>query len=109
MGIEDAKNNIKLHRAHRIGRYNNNKTRPIVAKFVYYPDRERVRLNGNKLFKPQGVSQQYPPEMMATRKRLIPIMLDARRNGKEISAVIGYLLTDNYTEGLKPEPEVNRM
>ncbi|XP_052820388.1 uncharacterized protein LOC128246236 [Mya arenaria] len=83
MEIADAKQSIKLHRAHRIGRFNNSKTRPIVAKFVYYPDREKVRLNGNKLSRPFGVSQQYPPEVMEARKLLVPIMLDARRQGKE--------------------------
>lgn len=40
MKIDNARMNIKLHRAHWIGRYVNGKTRPIVAKFAYYPDRE---------------------------------------------------------------------
>ncbi len=83
MKIEGAKQNIKLHRAHRIGRYNPQKTRPIVAKFAYYPDRESVRTNANTLVRPFGVSQQFPPEVMYTRKRLIPIMLEARGQGKE--------------------------
>ncbi|KAH3798272.1 hypothetical protein DPMN_151869 [Dreissena polymorpha] len=34
---------IKLDRVHRIGPYSNSKTRPIVAKFHDYNDRERVR------------------------------------------------------------------
>ncbi|KAH3863997.1 hypothetical protein DPMN_027007 [Dreissena polymorpha] len=41
--VQNAQSEIKLHRAHRIGRYQPNKVRPIVAKFAYYPDKERVR------------------------------------------------------------------
>jgi len=83
MGIESAKETIKIHRAHRIGKYSQHKTRPIVAKFAYFPDRERVRQSYKKLERPYGVSQQYPPEMMETRKRLIPIMLETRKQQKE--------------------------
>ena len=43
--IENASRDIKLHRAHRMGRYTPTKVRPIVAKFAYYPDRELVRKN----------------------------------------------------------------
>ena len=49
MQIENAKTEIKLHRTHRSGRYYNGKTRPIVTKFAYYPDRERVRKLGAML------------------------------------------------------------
>ena len=83
MKIEGAKQDIKLHRAHRIGKYNPQKTRPVVAKFAFYPDRERVRLSANTLERAYGVSQQFPPEVMETLKRLIPIMLEARQQEKE--------------------------
>ncbi|KAH3721295.1 hypothetical protein DPMN_064215 [Dreissena polymorpha] len=69
MGIDSAKESIKIHRANRIGKYSQHKTRPIT--------------NHKKLERPYGVSQQYPPEMMKTRKRLIPIMLEARNQQKE--------------------------
>ncbi|KAH3837545.1 hypothetical protein DPMN_110938 [Dreissena polymorpha] len=41
--VQNAQTEIKLHRAHRIGRYQPNKVHPIVAKFAYYPDKERFR------------------------------------------------------------------
>lgn len=81
--IQNAKAEIKLHRAHRIGRFIQTKTRPIVAKFAYYPDREKVRLNANKLERPYGISQQFPAEVMATRRSLVPVMLEARKQGRE--------------------------
>jgi hypothetical protein len=99
--VENASENIKLHRAHRIGRYDSKKTRPIVAKFAYYPDREKVRLNASKLAKPYGISQQYPTEVMESRKRLVPIMLEARRQGKEAYIAGDRLFIDRrlYREG----------
>lgn len=84
MHIDNAKTEIKLHRAHRIGTYDGTKTRPIVAKFAYYPDRERVRKAGKELKGSMyGVSEQFPPEIMETRRQLIPELKKARKEGKE--------------------------
>lgn len=84
MAIENARTDIKLHRAHRIGKFEPTKTRPIVVKFAYYPDRERVRKSASKLRGTQyGVSQQFPKEIMETRRKLVPIMKQARQEGKD--------------------------
>ena len=84
MEVQNAQSEIKLHRAHRIGKFDRTKTRPIVAKFTYYPDREKVReaapkLRGSKY----GVSQQFPKEIQDKRRALVPIMKQAREEGKE--------------------------
>ncbi|XP_053391044.1 uncharacterized protein LOC128553878 [Mercenaria mercenaria] len=92
--IKNAKSSIKLHRAHRIGKFDNAKTRPIVAKFVYYPEREKVRLSANKLERPYGISLQFPQEVMSSRRRLIPIMLEARKQGKEAYIKVDKLYID---------------
>ncbi|XP_052242307.1 uncharacterized protein LOC127852388 [Dreissena polymorpha] len=82
--VQNAQTEIKLHRAHRIGRYQPNKVRPIVAKFAYYPDKERVRRESRELKgTPFGISEQYPQEVMEARRRLVPIMKKARSEGKE--------------------------
>ncbi|XP_052224256.1 uncharacterized protein LOC127839903 [Dreissena polymorpha] len=82
--VQNAQSEIKLHRAHRIGRYQPNKVRPIVAKFAYYPDKERVRKESKQLKgTPFGISEQYPREVMDIRRRLIPFMKNARSEGKE--------------------------
>jgi len=58
--------------------------RPIVAKFAYYPDKERVRRESKELKgTPFGISEQYPQEVMEARRRLVPIMKKARSEGKE--------------------------
>ncbi|KAH3804196.1 hypothetical protein DPMN_132478 [Dreissena polymorpha] len=61
--IENASRNIKLHRAHRLGRYNSAKIRPITAKFAYYPDREQVRQASKELKGPRMVSRNNTQEM----------------------------------------------
>lgn len=84
LGIANAKSDIKLQRAHRIGRFNKDKIRPVVAKFAFYPDRERVRKNASKLKDtPYGIAEQYPREIMETRRKLFPIMKKARDEQKD--------------------------
>lgn len=39
----DIRHSVELHRVHRIGRRVHEKTRPIIAKFVQFKDRELVR------------------------------------------------------------------
>ena len=72
LGIERATTETKLHTAHRIGTFNRGNTRPIVAKFTYYPDREKVRKAAKNLKGTEfGISEQYPREIMEKRKQLI--------------------------------------
>lgn len=102
--IPNAKTEIKLHRAHRVGRYNPTKIRPIVAKFVYYPDRENVRRNANKQKdKNRGIGQQFPKEIMEKRKKLVPIMKKAREDGQEAYISVDKLYIDKklYTGPLE--------
>ncbi|MCG8113229.1 MAG: hypothetical protein N0E59_20955, partial [Candidatus Thiodiazotropha taylori] len=97
MKIDYARRDIKLHRAHRIGRYINGKTRPIVAKFAYYPDRERVRKASSVLRDTEsvyGVGQQYPKEVQERRRALVPIMKQARLNGRDAYIVVDKLYID---------------
>ncbi len=93
--IENASRDIKLHRVHRIGRYNSAKIRPIVAKFAYYPDREQVRKASKELKgTPYGISEQYPREVMETRQKLIPIMKKVREENKEAYLRVDKLFID---------------
>ena len=94
--IPGAKDTVKLHRAHRMGRYNSTKTRPIVAKFVYYPEREQVISKAKMLDKPYGISQQFPREVMEERKRLIPIMIKARQDKKDAYIVVDKLFINGH-------------
>lgn len=95
MKIENGKNDKKIQRAHRVGRYNASKVRPIVAKFAFFPDRERVRKAASNLRgKPFGISEQFPREIMETRRKLVPIMKKARDDGKEAILKVDKLYID---------------
>ena len=85
------------------GKYDQSKIRPIVAKFAYYPDREKVRKNAGKLKNTNyGISQQFPREIMDTRKKLVPIMKAARAKGQDAYIAVDKLYIDKtlYREPL---------
>ena len=105
--IENASTIIKLHRAHRIGKYNAQKTRPIVAKFAFYPERERVRYCAKDLVYPKGISQQFPQEILEIRKRLWPILKKARDEKKEAFFVADRLYINGHLYREPAKPEVN--
>ena len=94
--IENAQENIRLQRAHRIGPYKAGKTRPIVAKFTDFPDREKVRRSAKQLKGTEyGISEQFPREVVEQRRKLIPIMLQARKDGKEAFLKVDKLFINN--------------
>ena len=76
----NASANIKLERAHRIGRYEHAKIRPIVVKFNHYPDKVSVKqkclesqnANGENQRPQIRVSEQYPKVIQDKKKQLIP-------------------------------------
>ena len=78
-----------------MGRYSPSKVRSIVAKFAYYPDREFVRKSAGKLKDTDfGISQQFPKDIMDTRKKLVLIMKEARRKGQDAYIVVDKLYID---------------
>ena len=102
--IESART-IQFHRVHRMGRFNRNKTRPIVAKFAFYPDRERVRGAAKKL---EGTSysigQQFPKEVQDRRRVLVPMMKKAKNEGKEAYISVDKLYIDETQYVVKSDP-----
>ncbi|CAB4046058.1 Hypothetical predicted protein, partial [Paramuricea clavata] len=71
--IQDAKL-IKLDRSHRMGKKQRGKTRAIVAKFNYFPDKVRVLANAKKL-KDTGIA--ISEEIVNIRKKLMPVFKKA--------------------------------
>ena len=68
--IENAET-IRLDRAHRIGKKQPNKTRPIVVKFNFHQDKENVRKQAKQLKGTNfGISEQFPREINEKRKIL---------------------------------------
>jgi hypothetical protein len=92
--MEDA-GTIRLDRAHRVGARKMGSIRPIVARFNYYQDRERVRkaaknLQGTKY----GISEQYPREIQERRRILIDIKKQESAKGKKCALSVDKLYVD---------------
>ena len=79
-----------------------NKPRPIVVKFNSFRRSESVReqallLSGTKF----RIQEQFPRKINDARKKLFPIMNEARSNGQKVSLVKDKL----YIDGKEHIPE----
>ncbi|CAB4006722.1 unc-13-like C [Paramuricea clavata] len=75
---------MEIERVHRIGKKRLGSVRPIVAKFLRFKDKELIWKNSKKLKGTKiGISEQYPKEIAEERKKLYPIMKEARQNGSK--------------------------
>ena len=76
---------IEFGSVHRFGKRGANGARPIVARFIYRRDLELVLKNGYRLRNtPYGVNEQFPAEIENRRRRLYPIMKQARLENKQV-------------------------
>ena len=109
LDMPDAPTTIKVDRAHRIGRFNPAKKRPIVVKFNYHQDKIVVKQKANSALRHSdfAVADQYPKPIQDRRRNLIPLLIKAKNEGKR--AVLSYdkLYIDNVlvTSDANPEPE----
>lgn len=102
--IADAKERIIINRAHRIGRYIDGKTRPVVANFSHTPDKYAVKqaiFNKGKEW-PIKISDQYPKTIQERRKALIPELIKAKDAKKEAKLLYDKL----YINGKLFKPSV---
>ena len=82
---KDMTDSIRFERVHRSpGHQIQGKVRTIVAKFTFFKDREFVRrqwknLNGTRF----SMYEQFPQEIIAKRRKLVPKMKEARDQGKK--------------------------
>ncbi|MEW8545055.1 MAG: hypothetical protein AB2693_16140, partial [Candidatus Thiodiazotropha sp.] len=95
---ENSVNSITLDRVHRIGRGPRGPgfTRPIVAKFHKYSDRERVRDAGytkrqELQIKNMSVKPQLPYDVIQKRKELNSVYEQAKKDGKDPKFNMGKL------------------
>jgi hypothetical protein len=95
--MEIPRGQIGIERAHRIGRprRGHEKPRTIVVKFRNLEDKKRVLKNGNKL---KGtnifVNEQFPRSVEEKRKKLRPILKQAKTKGKNAWMVRDKLYID---------------
>jgi len=79
--IQNARSRIEFQRVHRVGKERGKKSRPIIAKFLRYCDREEVLFKARKLLKGKtySVFEDMPKELYELRKA----QLKKRQNAKE--------------------------
>ena len=84
--------NILFDTAHRVDQFSGGKVRPIVVKFHYFTDREKIRkasfgfadeLKAANL----GIGAQSPKQIRDARKQLYPAMKKAKEDGKTVKFV----------------------
>ena len=81
---EEEASDISIERAHRLGKRKEDKQRPIIVKFSFHKDKERILSNAFKLAGTGfGISQDFPQEIVNIRKGLIKVMKDAKKEGRE--------------------------
>jgi hypothetical protein len=105
LGVEG---DVEFQNVHRLRQMFDRKPRNIIAKFTKYTDHEKVRtaafekLKGRKDF---AVFQQYPAEISARRKDLIPQMQALKREGRQgVRLVIDKLYVGNHLVNQHPHP-----
>lgn len=87
--------NIEFGSVHRFGR-NSWGRRPIVARFLYYRDLQYVLDNAFRLKGKQfGISPQFPLEIEERRRKLYPVLKEAKRNRRKVIMVRDRLYIDN--------------
>lgn len=116
--IQNARANVKLTRVHRLGppKQAAPKPRPIIARFLYYPDRELVwerktYLKGT----PIVLREDFPEAIMRQRSELFPYMQVARKQGLKATLRGSKLLiegklynTENVQKIIKPRETSER-
>lgn len=71
----------QIERCHRLGHYNSDRVRPVIVRFLSYKDRQSI-FEARKRIKDScdvRVSEDFPPEIAARRKKLYPILDAAYR------------------------------
>lgn len=88
--MPNVRSDVKIERAHRIGAFKRGKTRPIVARFNNYKDKEEIKKIGfSKLANSRfSVGDQFPKLVQDRRRKLMPVKKAAMREGKR--AVFSY-------------------
>jgi len=81
--LEDARN-IEFQRVHRLGKKRVGQSRPIIVRFLRFPERELVFKNVRDLGDESDVKvyADFPKEIRERRKKLWPKMKKAREEGK---------------------------
>lgn len=69
----------KVERAHRIGRFQANKSRPIVVKFNHFKDKQSILASGNKLKSTDfALREDFSASVRLARKKLLEFAKESK-------------------------------
>lgn len=89
---------VPFERVHRMGKWKEYSSQPrnIVAKFTYFKDREFIRTRApQKLHKSNvWVNEQFPPEIEERRRKLYPVLRQAKKDHRKVKLVRDVLYID---------------
>lgn len=93
---KETAESIRFERIHRSpGHPVQGRIRNVIAKFTFFKDRELVRREWKQLAGSGcQMYEQFPPEVMDKRRRLVPKMKDARKEGKRAWIIFDTLYVD---------------
>ena len=96
--ISQTKNKrFAIKRAHRLGKPEKDRARPLIAKFSAFKDKEYIRLQARNLSGTNyGLAEDFPQEVIEIRKELIPHLKDAKKEGKRATLKYDELVIDGY-------------
>lgn len=99
---QDRLTNIKFERVQRIGARVQNRPRKILTVFADNRDKNFVKsFRGNLENSPKFMHDQYPAQIVAYRKKLVPFLKRAKDDGEEAYIKYNKLIIDGavYTDG----------
>ena len=81
--IQNARSRVEFQRVHRVGKERGKKSRPIIAKFLHYCDREEFLCKERKLLKDKffSVFEDMPKELYELRKAQLKKLQNAKERG----------------------------
>ena len=81
--IQNARSRIEFQRVHRVGKERGKESRPIIAKFLRYCDREEVLFKARKLLKGKtySVFEDMPKELYELRRAELKKLQNAKERG----------------------------
>ncbi len=76
--------NMKIARAHRMGKETSSKSRPVIVYFEEFKDKERVKKSGKELKgKSYSVAEDFPREVRIAREKLVIDLKKYKKEGKK--------------------------
>jgi hypothetical protein len=74
---------LEIANVHRLGKRYKDKSRAIIAKFIYQRDIDHILKSAPKL---KGKDRQFPSEIEQARKSLYPVVKELRKEGHHTKA-----------------------